>query len=209
MRIHRSLALALIAGTGIGGACIGRAMPGDAPSAQTVASASAPSAPAGDDCKAERTALASTKAQLAICRALSTRAFEAAPSDVPDVSKPDPPEFESPEIRRNRELLESHSEAMIVRHTDGTIGIYRPDEWPVDGDGLIIGRKLPDGQIGWYATPIAGPRSDPAAFRRPHHAMFLGSSIGLEPDGTITMRGKPAPPWVKRMLGGKVEPAKP
>jgi hypothetical protein len=209
MTIHRSLALAIIASTGIVGSFIGRAVPRDAPSTQTVLSESmAPSAaaPVDHDCEAERAELASAKAQLAICTAFITRAPETAPSDVSEVSKPAPPETESPEIRRNREILEGDSEAVIIRRTDGTIGIYKPEEWPIDGDGLIIGRKFSDGKLGWYGRPVAGTPSDPDAPRR-NPPMFVGSSIKLQPDGTITMHGKPAPPSVLRMLGGKVDEA--
>jgi hypothetical protein len=213
MTIPRSLALALIAGTGIVGAFIGRALPRDAPSTQAISSGSpAPSAtpPAGDDCKAERAELASTKVELAICMAFDTRTPKTAPSDVPEVPKPDLPERESPEVRRNRELLEDDSEAVIVRRADGTIGIYKADELPSGFDGLIIGRKSPDGKLGWYSKPVAGSRSDPAADGQPDPPMFRGTSIKLEPDGRLTVRGKPAPPWVERMLGGKAEdPAKP
>ena len=63
-----------------------------------------------------------------------------------------------------REMLDSLPEAVIVEHTDGTWGVYAPEDWPEDGPGRIIGRKLPDGEIGWYAGPDAGPRSDPNAF---------------------------------------------
>jgi hypothetical protein len=141
MTIPRSLALALIAGTGIVGAFIGRALPRDAPSTQAILSGSpAPSAtpPAGDDCKAERAELASTKVELAICMAFDTRTPKTAPSDVPEVPKPDLPERESPEVRRNRELLEDDSEAVIVRRADGTIGIYKADELPSGFDGMVL-----------------------------------------------------------------------
>jgi hypothetical protein len=207
MTIHRYIALALALIAGIAGAFIGHAVPRNAPRAQTVASASpAPdTAPAVHDCNAERTELASTKVQLAICMATSMRAPATAPHDVPDASTPNPQEFESPEVKHNRELLESDAEAVIVRRTDGTIGIYEPDEWPADGDGLIIGRKFPDRQIGWYLRPVAGPRSDAAAFEQPIPPIFRGTSIELEPDGKISVRGKPPPPWVTRMLGGNVD----
>jgi len=213
MTIHRSLTLAFALIAGVLGAFIGRAVPRNVPSAQPVASASpAPldTASAAHACNAERTELTSTRAQLAVCMALNMRAFKTAPSAVPGASTPDRQNSESPEIRRNRELLGDDSEAVIVRRTDGTIGIYKPDEWPIDDDGLIIGRKYPNGQIGWYSSPVARPPSDPAADRPPNPPMFRGTSIELEPDGRLTVRGKPAPPWVERMLGGKVdEPAAP
>ena len=71
---------------------------------------------------------------------------------------------ESPEIKRNRELLEGDSEAVIVRR--------------------------------WYS------RSNTDGGAR---AMFRGSSIEIEADGRITVRGKQAPPWVLQMLGESVD----
>jgi hypothetical protein len=168
MKISRALALVIIAGTGIVGAFIGRAVPHDALSVRADASVSpAPSSttPADEECEAEHTALASIKAQLAICMAFNMREPETAPSGVPAKSEPNPPAFILEEFKNYHERLESLSEAVIVRHGNGTIGVYKPDEWPIDGDGLIIGRKFPNGQIGRYAGPDAGPRSDPAAFK--------------------------------------------
>lgn len=103
-------------------------------------------------------------------------------------------------MRRERERLDSLSEAVIVQHADGTIGIYKPDDWPNDGDGLIIGRKLPNGQISWYAGPDAGSRLDPAAFRRPDSTVILAPNVVREADGTIRVR-RGASPAVKRMFG--------
>jgi hypothetical protein len=211
------LVLALLAG--VVGAFIGRAMPRDAPSSQATPSASsAPSTaePAGRSCKPERAELASSKAHLAICMAFAARAPETEPSGVPE---PDAPELKptdaqrissSEEIRRNRKRLDSYPEAVIVQHDDGRTGVYLPDEWPIDGDGVIIARKLPSGELGWYAGPDAGPRSDPAAFRPSDPPNIPSVTWGREPDGTITVNGKPASPGVQRMFGGKVdEPAEP
>lgn len=213
MTIHRSLALALALIAGVGGALIGRAVPRSEPSAQTSASASPTSsniAPTSHGCNAERAELASTRAQLAVCMAINMRPSKAAPSAAPEASAPDPQNSESPVIRRNRELLEGDSEVVIVRRSDGTIGIYKADEWPSNGDGRIIGRKFPNGQIGWYSAPAASSPADPDAGPQPNPPMFRGTSIDIGPDGRLTVRGKPAPPWVERMLGGRVdEPAKP
>ncbi|WP_438018108.1 hypothetical protein WMF18_03065 [Sorangium sp. So ce315] len=109
------------------------------------------------------------------------------------------------EIRRNRQLLDSYPEAVIVRHHDGSTGIYKPDEWPSDGDGEIVARKLPSGEIGWYAGPDAGPRSDPAAFRPSEPPTIPSTTWGRAPDGTITIDGKPAPAELQRMFGGSVD----
>jgi hypothetical protein len=197
MTIRRSLAIVLALIAGILGAFIARAVPRNESSPRTIPSAlSAPSntAPAAEACNAERTELVSIKMQLAVCMALSMRAPKADPPDVPEAATPDP--SESPEIRRNRELLENDSEAVIVRRADGTIGVYKPEDWPADGDGLIIGRKFPDRTFGWYSRPVAGTE---------RRVMFRGTSIELKPDGTLTQLGKPARPSVIRMLGGTVD----
>ncbi|WP_437594794.1 hypothetical protein [Sorangium sp. So ce1000] len=218
MTFRNFFALALIAC--VAGAFIGRAMPRDALSAPPDRSASsAPSAavPAGDGCDADRSELKSIRAQLAICMIFNTRGREAEPSGSSEAAEPAHPEEPidpqsmpgTEEIRRNRKLLDSYPEAVIVRHNDGSTGIYRPDEWPVDGDGEIIARKLQSGEIGWYAGPSAGPRSDPAAFRPSDPPEIPPITWGREADGTITINGKRAPPQVQRMFGGKVdEPAK-
>jgi hypothetical protein len=155
--------------------------------------------------------------QLAFCMASSTRAPETEPSGIVKVAPPELPESEltnpplpSAEDRQAyRQFVDSDSRTVLVRHFDGTIGVYNPDEWPIDGDGVIIARKLPSGRIGWYAGPDAGPRSDPAAFQ-PWDPQLPSITWGREPDGTITINGKPASPSVQFMFGGKVEePAKP
>ncbi|WP_437672439.1 hypothetical protein [Sorangium sp. So ce131] len=215
MTLRRCLAFALIAG--ITGAFIGRAFPHDAPSVQAAPSASSvdlAGAPADRACEAERADFAATKAQLDICMAFRARVPEANPSGAPELLRPDHPaesgalgpRLPSPEeIRRNRELLDSYPEAVIVQHHDGTTGVYKPDEWPIDGDGVIVARKLPDGTLGWYAGPDAGPRSDPAAFR-PWEPQINPLPVWRRaPDGTIMIDGKPASPSVQFMFGGKTE----
>lgn len=198
MNLHRSVVLSFALIAGVVGAFIARAVPrDDDPAARPNTSASpAPSdaGPAVNNCRAERTELAAINSQLAVCMALSTRATSAVavPPDLPEAS---PDVLETLHPRLNRELLEKDSE-VIVRHADGTIGVYKPEEWPADGDGLIIGRKFPDGSFGWYSRPVAGTE---------RRAMFVGTSIELEPDGGITVHGKPAPPSIIRMLGGKVD----
>jgi hypothetical protein len=148
--------------------------------------------------------------------AFFARSPKAEPSDVPERSEADAPGFEhvdpqqtpnAAEIRRNRELLDSYSEAVIVQHPDGTTGVYKPDEWPIDGDGVIVARKLPGGEIGWYAGPDAGPRSDPAAFRQVDLPKIVPPVIVREPDGTLTVNGKPGAPALQRMFPGKPRPA--
>lgn len=194
MTIPRSYALSLALAAVILSALVAHAVPRNTSIQRPIASAlPAPldTAPAVNTCNAERAELASIKLRLATCIAISMRAPNAAPPDSREASTPDP--SEPPEVGRNRELLENDSEAVIVRRADGTIGVYKPEEWPSDGDGLIIGRKFPDGEIGWYGPPTAKGR-----------AMFW-APIRLKPDGTLTLLGKPAPPWVIRRLGGKVD----
>ena len=220
MTIRTCLVLATI--VGLVGGLIGRLAPHNATSVQ-VAPSPAPSsaAPVRGRCEAARAVLASTKVQLAICtasRAFDARAPETEPSGVPEVSEPDirKPESIDPRLPSAedtqiwREFVDSDSGALLVRHFDGTLGIYNPDEWPIDGDGVIMGRKLPDGRLGWYAGPDAGPRSDPAAFQPWEPPVDRLPVMRREPDGTITLDGKPASPSVQFMFGGKVEePAKP
>jgi hypothetical protein len=216
MTVRICLVLALLAG--VVGAFVTRTMQRDAPSTQPTPSASsAPSTAesAGHRCKPERAELAESRAHLAICMAFVMQASETVPPGVPE---PDLPKIEpidsqsilnSEEVQRNRKRLDSYPEAVIVQHYDGRTGVYKPDEWPVDGDGIIVARKLSSGELGWYAGPDAGPRSDPAAFR-PSDPPTIPSTIwGREPDGTITINGKPAADSVQFMFGGKVnEPAK-
>jgi hypothetical protein len=100
-------------------------------------------------------------------------------------------------VPRNKELalLDSLDEAVIVKHTDGTRGVYAPEDWPDDGPGQIIGRKLPDGTIGWYAGPDAGPRSDPNAF-----IPTEVPEVWRAPDGTVMVGDEPADDCI---FGGK------
>jgi hypothetical protein len=179
MTISRPLALVIITGTGIGGAFIGRATRNDAPNVGASASVSpAPSSttPSDDECEAERTALTSIKAQLATCLTIDTAfpetappgALDTAPSGAPDTAPsgaPETPESRlqaslAEEIRLYNERLESLPEAVVVRHSSGMIRVYSPDEWPVDGDGVIIKRKFKDGRIERY--PVLKRPSAPA-----------------------------------------------
>ncbi|WP_441286625.1 hypothetical protein ACSRUE_30380 [Sorangium sp. KYC3313] len=145
--------------------------------------------------------------------ALRSRVPEAGPSGAAKPSEPDPPESQPfdqrmskvEEIRRNRRLLDSYSEAVIVQHYDGRTGVYKPDEWLDHGDGYIVARKLPSGRIGYYAGPDAGPRTDPDAFRPWDPPVPPRPVWKREPDGTITINGKPASPGVQFMFGGKLD----
>jgi hypothetical protein len=218
MTLRSYLVLALIAG--VVGAYIGWTASRDVPSGRAVLSASSvPSAavPARRSCKAERADLVGVQVQLAFCMAARTRDSEAKSSGIAQVAQPDPAESElikprppsTEEIETYRHFVESESGAVLVRRSDGTIGVFDPDEWPMDGDGVITARKLPDGRIGWYAGPDAGPRSDPAAFR-PWEPEIPTITWGRELDGTITINGKPASASVQFMFGGKLRgPAKP
>jgi hypothetical protein len=158
MTIHSTLALALAAA--IAGVLIGRTTASrDAPQAQVEAPHAPSTAPlAGRECNVTRAELAATQAKLAHCIA-----------DPPQPPEPDAPAADDEEAeayaereQRNREVLRTHPEVVIVRRADGTTSIYPPNE-PIP-DGIIVARRLPSGEIGWYAGPDAGPRSDPAAF---------------------------------------------
>lgn len=209
MTIHSSIALILIAG--IVGAFVGRAVPRNVPNSHTAPNLipSVPSSTA-DRCNALRTALASTKTQLAICTAFNVGDSDTkTPSDLSAVPPTDPQRIarDAQEIRQNRKLLKTYSEAVIVQHSDGRTGVYRPDEWPIDGDGVIVARKLASGDIAWYSGPDAGPRSDPAAFQTLTASPdFVEPIIETAPDGTILVNGEPADNTVQRMFGGKVKP---
>jgi hypothetical protein len=87
------------------------------------------------------------------------------------------------------------------------VGVYRPEDWPVDGEGTIVARKRPDGKMAWYAGPNAGPRSDPNAFRVADPAAAPSVVWDQLPDGTITINGEVAHPNVQKMFGGRVSDA--
>jgi hypothetical protein len=212
----RSLALALL--VGVLGVFVGRALPrDDAQAYVTVPAAPMPpiTRPTDHDCKTESIELSSTKVRLALCMAYRASAPEAAPSRAPEASEPEPLKTRRERgratfthaVNEDRKLLDSYPEAVIVRHSDGKIGVYKPDEWPSDGDGQIVARKFSDGHIGWYAGPDAGPRSDPAAFQPLAPSGVVPSVMAYQPDGTITQDGVEADPAVQQMFGGKVRDA--
>jgi hypothetical protein len=210
MTLRSCLVLALIAG--LLGALIGGALPRNASGAQVVPSSARADGAPERKCKAERAEFASVKAQMAICVTYRGRGPipESEASRVPETPENDPESLDlrlpsAEEIRRNRELLDRYSEAVIVQHYDGTTGVYKPDEWPIDGEGYIVARKLEDGTLGWYAGADAGARSDPAAFRPWEPNIDPLPVMRREPDGTITFDGKPASPSVQRMFGGKLQ----
>lgn len=214
MTLRTCLVFALIASAA--GAVIGRATWHDAPSlhaAPRTSSAHSETEPAHRGCKDERAALASAKAQLAICIALRTAGLEAAPSGAAEDAPPDLPDSKlsdahlpSAEERQTwRKFVDSDSGTILVRHADGTLGVYEPDEWPNDGDGVVVARKLSSERIGWYAGPDAGPRSDPDAFLPWNPPIPPRPAWGREPDGTITINGKSASPGIQFMFGGKVD----
>src|SRR5262249_40492864 len=85
MATQRSVAIALI--VGLVGLLVGRALPRALSKAEATASVKPMPPvplPTHHDCKAERTELSSTNAQLAICKAYLGRAPETAPSAAPD-----------------------------------------------------------------------------------------------------------------------------
>lgn len=189
---NRSILPALAAG--VAGLLLGHALPRAAPvpgAVGRVTSASPAPAPAG--CRAERAELSSTRAQLAIC--LAYRASpEPEPEPEPEATPPAgartsgaaatpaaPPSPEHPDHARVRALLAAepsrHVEHVIVRHRDGTVRGYRPEDWPADrDDGQIIARESP-GRVGYYALD-AGLDAGPVA---------LHDLAG--PDGVVRMGG--------------------
>ncbi len=218
MTPHRAIVLALI--VGIIGVFVGYALSRNASKAgATVPATSMPpvTAPTSYGYKADADELFSTKMQLAICMAYRTQAPEGARSRAPDGSEPEPlkPRIDplltsfTHAINENRKLLDSYREAVIVFHPDGKLGVYKPNEWPSDGDGQIIARKFSDGHIGWYAGPEAGPRSDPAAFQPLAPSDIVPPVVVYQPDGTITVNGAEGNTAVQKMFGGKVRDAGP
>jgi len=220
MTTDRSLALALALVAGILGVFVGHALPRDelkTEAAVPARSMSPGTGPTGHDCKKEGVELSSTKVKLALCMAYRTPAPEAARSRAPEASEPEPlkPRLAPRRttfthvVNEDRKLLDSYPEAVIVHHSDGKVGVYKPDEWPSDGDGQIVARKFSDGHIGWYGGPDAGPRSDPAAFQPLAPSDIVSPVMVYQPDGTITLNGVEADPAVQKMFGGKVRDAGP
>ena len=87
-------------------------------------------APTRHDCKAERIELSSITSQLAICKAYSARAAEAAPSTAYDAeAEPLKPGSDSRtisfanEVEERRRLLDIYPEAVIVHQSDGKIRV--------------------------------------------------------------------------------------
>jgi hypothetical protein len=193
--LGRSLLLALAAG--VVGVVIGRAtapnMPQSAPTLASYAPSNAPQA-VSECSKAE----GELKTKLAICMAYARNPH--AESAAPAQDEEDPEERE----RKNREVLRTHTEVVIVRRADHSVSIYPPDE-PIP-DGIIVARRLPSGEIGWYAGPDAGPRSDPAAFWPAEPGSPLNPVVERAPSGTIMVNGKPGAPVVQWMFGGKDPP---
>jgi hypothetical protein len=175
MATQRSIALALI--VGLAGLLAGRALPGVLSKTEATTSVkSMPPVPfpTRHDCKAERTELSSTNAQLALCKAYLGRAPEALPSTAQD-PEPGPRKVRMvggvlsdaalEQMKENKQRLATYPEAVVVFHPDGVIRVYRTEEWPSDGDGQILARKFLDGHVGFYAGSDAGSRLDPAAFQ--------------------------------------------
>lgn len=192
-RSHVVLALA----AAVVGLVVGRAIPRDASSpGAVVGAASAVPVTAPADCKADRAQLVSTRTQLAICMAYRIPPAEpdpAAASPSASVSAAPTDALVHPEQARVLAMLAAaealpHVEYVIVRHKDGTVKGYLPEDWPADrDDGQIIARESP-GRSGYYAVD-AGPHASPVA---------LHDLAG--PDGVITM-GKAKFVWEKSDAG--------
>lgn len=210
MRYALSRSLALIFLAAMAGAVIGRTWPRGAPKPQSLplpSSTTPPTNKSGQDCRAEQTELASIQTQLNICLAFDPPpTIEEAPSPA-SLGEPQHPVTAENDIKLNRKRLKTYPEAVIVQHFDGRTGVYRPDDWPIDGEGIIVARKLPNGHIAWYSGPDAGPRSDPSAFQTSSASPSSElPAIERAADGTILVNGEPADNAVQRMFGGKIRP---
>jgi hypothetical protein len=184
---RRSVALAFI--TGIAGIVIGRATVSRPVPSREPADVRAQSTPPA--CDRERAELRSTKAQLQICMHEPKRNDQSAEDDREEAHD---------RVRRNREVMATCQDYLVVRRTDGAMELFPPAEW--NGEGLIVARKLPSGELGWYAGPDAGPRTDPAAFRAAEPGAALAApEFGRAPDGTIMVNGEPGERSVQRMFG--------
>jgi hypothetical protein len=87
------------------------------------------------------------------------------------------------EGRRVGALLEQLPEAYVVQRNDGTLGVYRLEDWPsASRDGEVVSRKFPDGRLLLYAGADAGPPDDPRAY------VALRDLAG--PDGVARFRGR-------------------
>lgn len=147
------------------------------------------------------------KAHLALCTASAPHVPAALPSAEPAAGA----ETESAEetleayaardgarVRRNIEVMKAHKEVIIVRHSDHSVGVYPPDQ-AID-DGIIVARRLPNGEIGWY-DPDAGPRTDPSAFKSaPKGSPRALPTIERGADGLLHVDGEVADPVVQRMF---------
>lgn len=196
MPIRNSLALVLALAVGIAGVLLGRTtVSHDAPRAEVEAPRppSPQAAPLDDrECTVEHAELAATKAQLAHCVA---GAKEPPETDTPTAADEEA-EAAAVRDRKNREVLRNNTEVVIVRRADGTTNIYLPDE-PIP-DGIIVARRLPNGEMVRYAGPDAGPRSDPAAFSpaAPGSRLAPAATERAE-DGTIMVNEEPGAPVVQ------------
>jgi hypothetical protein len=153
-----------------------------APARRFASESVARTAPATDACKGTRAELTSTRARLAVCLAYRAASREATSNDAsaPPLLEPSIDDEILFEMRRVRRLIDQYPECIVVRRADGTVGVYRPDDWPIDSDdGQVIGRKFRGDEYKLYGGPDAGPPSDPSAF---FHARDLAG-----PDGTVTI----------------------
>jgi hypothetical protein len=80
-------------------------------------------------------------------------------------------------------LLDQLPEAYLVQRMDGSLGVYRLEDWPLDSkDGEVVGRKFAGGHLMLYAGPDAGAPGDPGAY------VDLRDLAG--PDGVAHFRGR-------------------
>ncbi|MRG93665.1 hypothetical protein [Polyangium spumosum] len=196
-----------------GGVLLGRALPRDPSRDAGATPGRAPTVtftPSRQpSCGADRAELEKTQAELARCVASTFRAPPVEPSAEPVAEPAEEPDEDTPEeyaardaarMRRNVEVLKTHKEVIFVRRSDHSLWFYPPDQ-QID-DGLIVARRLPSGEIGWY-DPDAGPRTDPSAFKpAPPGSTHAMPEIETGPDGLIRVNGAIADPAVQKMFGG-------
>jgi hypothetical protein len=110
------------------------------------------------DCTAE---LNMARVKLAICMAYQPQQTAERPAE--DAALRPAQQWEAEEVesvRRYQKVLREHKEVVIVRRADNSVDAFPVGE-PIP-DGIIVGRRLANGEMGWYTG--TGSREDPASF---------------------------------------------
>jgi hypothetical protein len=112
-------------------------------------------APPPRDCTAE---LNTARVKLAICMAYQPQSEARQPGEISPAQQWEAEEVES--VRRYQKVLREHKEVVVVQRADNSIDAFPVGE-PIP-DGIIVGRRLSSGEMGWYTG--SGSREDPASF---------------------------------------------